>query len=247
MDHALKRHTKADVGLIESFIKCCEEDKDCTDLLKDILSRRKDAFLNISPKTQCEGLVASRNNIRCTCLAIDGEVYCKRHLYMKQTTLLVETRRRCIGLNKQRNQCTHHAVHGSEYCKKHAYQADDDDDENHIEKAQCIGINHDGRRCINNAKDGHDLCGIHLAQDVKKSRREQTYPCAHYEYIDDEIEFVCNRESIYNEWCCKKHQKYHATYKKHFKSKCAKDYLESLLDNNKQPNVALNMLLADFI
>ena len=86
------------------------------------------AFFEIKSKTKCQGFVASKNNTPCTCMAIDNEIYCRRHLYLKNVTS-TETRPRCAGIMRHGKRCVHHAALDSDYCKKHVYQQSDDEKE----------------------------------------------------------------------------------------------------------------------
>lgn len=90
----------------------------------DKLDQLIEECLELPKKTKCQGFVVSKNNTPCTCMAVDNEIYCKRHLYLKNEESLVK-RPRCIGIMRHGKRCVHQAQLDSEYCKKHMYQNSD--------------------------------------------------------------------------------------------------------------------------
>jgi len=163
-------------------------------------------------RVQCEGLVVSKNNTPCTCMAVQNELYCGRHLYLKDQTSIIE-RDRCTGIMKRGKQCVNHASHDSPFCKKHMYQ------DNEAEDVVCSGTTAEGQQCTRLVNSpGETLCKTHLKKSI--------HLCVHYTLDTEGNEnFVCERFSKPDGWCCTSHESMNKLYKQNFKARNAKEYL----------------------
>ena len=194
-----------------------DEISDTFKIDREDLGEFMDAFLQKPNKVQCEGRVVSKNNTRCTCMAIANEIYCKRHLYLKDKSSTDE-RPRCSGIMKRGVQCVHQATYNSAFCKKHMYQQDDDT----TELVTCAGITANGDPCTRVVKNsGEVMCQIHI--------HKSPHRCVHYKLDTDGNEvFVCDRLSVINQWCCTSHDSMNKLYSQNFRAKSIKDYLSQV-------------------
>jgi hypothetical protein len=124
MDHFMEKHRHHILKIVTEFTHEISNkfQIDTQDL--DLLMHE---FFQLNTKRICQGLVVSKNNTPCTCIAVDNEMYCRRHLYLNHEQSL-HKRPRCAGIMKYGKRCVHHAVTDSLYCKKHLYQQSDQQD-----------------------------------------------------------------------------------------------------------------------
>lgn len=120
MDQFMEKHRTAVLKIVRDLT---HEISDTFNIEPQDLDLLVNEFFQLKKKQKCQGKVVSKNNTPCTCMAIENEIYCRRHLYLKNEQSLDE-RPRCIGIMRQGKRCVHHATHHSEYCKKHLYQSD---------------------------------------------------------------------------------------------------------------------------
>lgn len=85
---------------------------------EDLLRTCNDCLQNkIQPRHLCEGFVASKNNVRCTCPAVDNQRFCKRHL--TQSTNEKNKTKRCVAINMNGSQCIRNAKCNNTLCGLH--------------------------------------------------------------------------------------------------------------------------------
>lgn len=207
-----------------NVVKLCnvlaDEISDAFKIDREDLGEFLETFLQKPAKIQCEGLVVSKNNTRCTCVAVKNDIYCKRHLYLKDQNSTNE-RPRCSGIMKRGVQCVHHATQNSDFCKKHMYQQDSEPS-SEPEVVLCAGTTADGNPCTRTVTTvGETMCKTHL--------HKSPHRCVHYNLDSEGNEvFICDRLSIVNQWCCRTHISMNKVYRQNFKSKSVKEYLDQV-------------------
>jgi hypothetical protein len=137
MDKFLEKHRKAVLLVVDELSK---KISDSFQIDRTELNKLVELFFEIKHHTKCQGMVVSKNNTPCTCMAVENEIYCRRHLYLKHEGS-VSARPRCAGVMRRGKRCVHQAAMDSAYCKKHMYQQETDENE-----YQCVHytLNDDG-------------------------------------------------------------------------------------------------------
>lgn len=213
--------------LIRDLIHCVSEEHNLKE--EEVLKTCEKFLENKKEIKICKGLVASKNNAPCTCPAVPGEDYCKRHLSSKEIQVVVH--KDCQGTTKAGLPCPFRATHG-DFCKRHQMVIPVPT------KARCCGVNHDGTRCIRDARDG-TLCGLHKKKkDNDKLRQTERVPCAFYNMTEDSLQF-CTKNARNAQWFCSKHEHLQTQYTSLYKSKNLKEYLS---DPNYQNDVIEQLL-----
>ena len=204
---------------------------------EDKLFATCEQFLNRSSQVaKCQGFVVSKNNLPCTCPAIENEMYCKRHLYLKEDRTTAGT---CIGTLQKGTPCTAKAVHG-QYCKRHWSQASSESPPPSV-KTRCVGETHEGAQCVRDAQPGNTLCGMHIRKmHNKQLRKKERKPCAFYDQSEDDICF-CENHARPGIWFCKTHQHLQPVYASVYK----KTHLEEYLRDPIASNTIIEMLLKE--
>jgi hypothetical protein len=85
---------------------------------KDLFSTCEQYLNRSSQVVKCQGRIMSKNGIPCTCPALQNELYCKRHLTMKEPVAEV-ARTRCVGETHDGSQCVRDAKPGQTLCGLH--------------------------------------------------------------------------------------------------------------------------------
>lgn len=206
-------------------------------LSEDALFTTCEQMLNRSSQVvKCQGFVASKNNTPCTCPAIENELYCKRHLYLKEHKDVNEAT--CIGFLHNGAPCTAKAILG-QYCKRHVRQSAPD--EPMAPKTRCIGETQDGYQCVRDAQPDHHLCGMHIRKLHNTNlRKKERKPCAFYDQTDDEPVF-CEKHARKGLWFCKTHQHLQPMYASVYK----KQNLDEYLADPKISNPLIEILLKE--
>ena len=176
-----------------------------------------ETFLGKKKETKvCKGVVASKNNYPCTCPAVPGEDYCKRHLSSKEPEFEPNC---CQGTTKAGAPCSFRATQGN-FCKRHQTV------HSPLTKTRCCGENHDGTRCVRDARDGYTLCGLHKKKkDNDALKKNERMPCAFYNINDDLSFCFCSKLARNDQWFCNKHEHLQTQYTSIYKSKNLKEYL----------------------
>ena len=203
--------------LIRDLISCVSKEHNLNE--KEILQTCENFLENKKETKTCIGVVASKNNTPCTCPAIAGEDYCKRHLFMKSYLPKPEPDC-CQGTTKAGLPCQFRATHGN-FCKRHQIVSETPVSE----KTRCCGENQDGTRCVRDARDGDTLCGLHQKKAKNaKIKKTERMPCAFYDIKDDSLCF-CTKRARNEQWFCSKHEHLQTQYASMYKSKNLKEYL----------------------
>lgn len=144
----------------------------------------------ITPNRQCEGLIASKNNVRCTCPAIDNERYCKRHMTQRSTDIASgappEAPPRCVAINLNGTQCIRNAKGNNTMCGLHMKKQNNDEIRDSEKKYPCAYYDETENGfsfCTKHAKIDKWFCKKHLHLQsiyapVYKSK-------SHRKYLDD--------------------------------------------------------------
>lgn len=128
MDEFLEKHRNAILRVVDEL---SNEISESFNINRNELNKLVETFFEIKHQTKCQGVVVSKNNTPCNCMAIKNEIYCRRHLYLKHDGSM-STRPRCAGVMRRGKRCVHQAAMDSAYCKKHMYQQIDKSDQ------QCV-------------------------------------------------------------------------------------------------------------
>ena len=134
----------------------------------------------IQPRRQCEGFVASKNNVRCTCPAIDNEQYCKRHLTQQPVKTFTN---RCVSINLNGTQCIRSAKEHHTMCGLHLKKQNNDEIRDSERKYPCAYYDErDGEHCFctKHAKTDQWFCKKHqhlqsIYAPVYKSKSHKKY------------------------------------------------------------------------
>jgi len=139
----------------------------------------------IKPRKQCEGFVASKNNVRCTCPAVDNKGFCKRHLTQQCITVgsPSSTVPRCVAINSNGTQCIRNAKGNNPMCGLHINKQKNDEIRYFEKKYPCAYYdeNNGGYTfCTKNAQSDIWFCKKHshlqvIYAPVYKSQSHRRY------------------------------------------------------------------------
>ena len=205
--------------LIRDLISCVSQEHNLNE--EEVLNTCENFLENRKETKTCQGVVASKQNTPCTCPAIAGEDYCKRHLFMKGYHFVEHNC--CQGTTKAGLVCHFRATHGN-FCKRHQTVLNDTS-KPVPEKRRCCGENQDGTRCVRDARAGDTLCGLHKKKANNETlKKTERMPCAFYDIKDDSMCF-CTKNARKDQWFCSKHEHLQTQYAKMYKSKNLREYL----------------------
>jgi hypothetical protein len=214
--------------LIRDLIDCVSQEHNLK--TEEVLKTCENFLENRKETKTCKGVVASKNNTPCTCPAIDGQDYCKRHLSLKEFQFVEPNC--CQGKTKVGSPCHFRATHGN-FCKRHQIAVPIP------EKTRCCGENQDGTRCVRDARDGDTLCGLHQKKaENAKIKKTERMPCAFYDIKDDSFCF-CTKHARNDKWFCSKHVHLQTQYASMYRSKNLSEYLS---DTNYKNDVIEQLL-----
>ena len=161
-----------------------QEVSDKHDIDREALLRTCNTCLQnkIKPRRQCEGFVASKNNARCTCPAIENEMYCKRHL-TQPCTASSTAHPRCVAINLNGTRCIRNAKEPSTMCGLHMKKQNNDEIRESEKKYPCAYYDEtEGGYsfCTKNAKTNKWFCKKHshlqsIYAPVYKSNSHRKY------------------------------------------------------------------------